>query len=707
MNEEGNKRLLPSNINPKDRECDFYRNPTILSRLIQNFKYRAAIQRLETHGPAEAAVWVCSRRADEDGIKKSSTITTTTATTAAKSLSSSIRSHARQAYGYRMLPIHMAVESLYRVADGCLRSDLESLISHLVVVHPRGCARRDHRGRLPLHEAISHDASPETISALLMAYPAAGRERDAGGRYPIEVNEHRGGRHKGAVNNLLRRKDEFWVAAGQEAHYRLKHRRVPRADQSVTSTSVLAGSVKEDDDTLASTDSFEYAADPCHPKAADEYTGRVKAMRWEQIEKRAMTLESKLAESYEQNFRLKKEVTELKVAKALLQKKIEKLLVDDPGQQIAELVTDKEDLQRQIRDLRSRLVQHGLSDHVNEAHCGQHHPEVLEFPNDQEQSRQAQIDKLTRELKANQTEFSKYQNDMQTKIMVLEKELERVRIRKDEQIMELEANVEELKAKVDAFRADKTVSDFSRSDETISTTGSAGPPTPSSCADEENNTGEAVDDVLRTAVSMNGGLGLSPRMVEMWNKVNGHAPTLRRISENTRYDPSEVRGEKEEREKFQNKDDDDDVNFGILYRQAANKYHARDSVSSTQNAGGDTHLFVPTLEDRDNEEVRIPPPSATFSSSRGISQDLSDVMMSTPSTTMMIWNASGYGQNFADDTTTTNTTCGRSIRRCKGRGPRNMTKEISEMTMSMLDSGAAPVPAPHGRHPHHRREGFE
>mmetsp|Transcript_17092 Transcript_17092/g.32441 ORF Transcript_17092/g.32441 Transcript_17092/m.32441 type:complete len:703 (+) Transcript_17092:192-2300(+) len=677
MNEE-KRRLLPSNINPKDRECDFYQNPTILSRLIQNFKYRAAVQRLERHGPAEASVWVCSRRAEDS--KKNNDATATT--TPAKSLASSIRSHARQAYGYRMLPVHMAVDSLFHVADESLRADLESLISHLVIAFPEGCSRRDHEGKLPLHEAIWHDASPETVSALLMAYPAAGRERDTRGRYPIEINEHRMGNYKEAVSNLLRRKDDFWVAAGQEAHYRLKHRRVPKADQSVASTSVLAGSVKEDDDTLISSDSFAHAADPCHPKAADEHTGRVKAMRWEQIEKRAMTLESKLAESYEQNFKLKQEVTELKVSKKLLQKKVDKLVADDQGQQIAELVTEREHLVLQIQALRSRLAENGLP--VDHNLDEDDHPETLEFPTDEEQWRQAQVDRLTKELQANKAEFVKYQQDMQTKVWVLESEIERVRARKDEQIMDLEQKVEELKA------ADKTVSDFSRSDETISTAGS-GPRTPSGRPprpdedsekeEDDDDEEEEVDDVLRTAIHMNGGLGLSPRLVEMWNKVNGHPPTLHRISENARYDPSDFRGQMENVEKVESQEDveDDDVNFTTLYREAAKKYHLKE----------ESHLLVPRLDNhRDrgvsHDEMRIPPPAP--STSRGISKDLSDVTMSTPSTTMMMWNASSYSTNSVAVASS-----GSSTGRNSSGGPRNMTKEISEMTMSMMTGAPSPA----------------
>lgn len=656
---QGKRRLLPSNVKPRDRECDFYRNPTILSRLIQNFKYRAAVQRLERNGPAEASVWVCSRRAEE-ATKKN------TGSTAAKSLTSSIISHAKQVYGYRQLPIHMACDSLFQVADESLRADLESLIAHLVLAFPEGCARRDHEGKLPLHEAIWHDASPETVSALLMAYPQAGRKKDTRGRYPVELNEHRQGSHKESVRILLRRKDDFWISAGKEAHYRLKHRNVPNADESVASMSVLAGSVKEDDDTLVSSDSFGYAADPSHPKAADEYAGRVKAMKWEQIEKRAMTLESKLAESYEQNYRIKQEVTELTLSKKLLQKKIDKLVAGEQGEQIAQLVMEKEDLHLQLETLQSRLADHGLSGPSNE----KSHPLVLDMPSNEEQSRKVEIEKLTKELNATKAEFAKYQHKTQKRIRGLEWEMERVRARKNEHIRDLEENVEELTASRDAavgaFSADKTMSPRS-DEETSSTSESPGPITPSTPGCDD---GEGVDSVLKTAIHMNGGLGLSPRLIEMWNKVNVHTQTLERISENTSCNPTDVVEEFEDADKAESKEAD---RFDVLCREAAKQYNVHDGPFlnlSAETSVATQSLMLPALDTYEREgahENRIQPPL------RGLTKEVSDVTMSTgtPSTT---WTCRASSKSSV-----------------KSGAPRSIAKEISELAASMIGGAPSPV----------------
>ncbi|KAL7576402.1 hypothetical protein ACA910_018207 [Epithemia clementina (nom. ined.)] len=50
-----------NNTSP-DQEVDFFTNPTVLSRLIHNQKFGAAISRLEKQGPAEACIWVCTKR---------------------------------------------------------------------------------------------------------------------------------------------------------------------------------------------------------------------------------------------------------------------------------------------------------------------------------------------------------------------------------------------------------------------------------------------------------------------------------------------------------------------------------------------------------------------------------------------------------------------------------------------------------------------
>jgi hypothetical protein len=306
-------------LHKKEQECDYYRNPTILSRLILNMKYKAAIDRLQKRGPSEAAVWICTKR-KTDEFKSPS---------AAKSLTSSIIAHAKEQYGYRQLPIHMACEALFRAADSLLRAELESLISLLALAFPEGCGRRDHQNNLPLHLAIWHDANAETVSNLLIAYPGGVQEKDSKGRYIFAVNDHRKGVHKEAVRDLLRQKETFWATASAEAHSRLKHREILASDASIESTSVIAASIKEEDDTILSSNSFEVSMDPHHPNASRKHAGHVTALQWTQIEQRAMALEAKLAESYEQNYKLNQELTDAKLSKQLLQKKVDMLALDD------------------------------------------------------------------------------------------------------------------------------------------------------------------------------------------------------------------------------------------------------------------------------------------------------------------------------------------------------------------------------------------
>lgn len=657
--ESRTRLLLPSSINPKDKECDFYRNPTILSRLINNFKYKAATQRLEKRGNAEACVWVCTKRKNnpvQDVIAAQST--------AASSLTSSIISHAKEGYGYRQLPIHMAVDALFRVADHCLRADLESLIAHLVIANPGGCSKRDHEGKLPLLEAIWHNASPETVSALLMAYPEGAQEKDSKGRYPHQINEHRNGPYKDQVSKLLRLKKEFWAAAGREAHLRLKHRNVPSAEASVASMSVLASSVKNDDDTLVSSDSFDFSVDPTHPKAAGKFAGHVKALRWSQIEQRAMTLESKLAESYEQNYKLKNELTELVLSKKIMQKKMDKLLKTDRAMEIAELVMAQEEAEVKLRVLKARLADNDLP--VD--YPSQDHPETLHLPASYvsvERDRNAQ---LVRELDATRAEFAAYRQEKEKEMWELEKKMQRETTHKDERIKALEQQLAETSTP-DTLRTiptDKTVSEFTKSfgsdDETLSTEGSSA--TPSRPEHDEGDDELDVDAVLQNAIRLNGGQSLSPRLVEMWNMVRMHTPSLDRVVEDGEdgFDRRDDIGSgtvEEGRRKGSTRRSASHTSFSTK----STEFHScRSRMSGDRSSRSDkTGLMVPALDHQEHKAQVI---GMRTPAGGGFNQDVSDLTLSVSGAPS--WTHSSKGRRGA---------------------PRNLSKEVSEMTMSLCGDG--------------------
>ena len=230
-------------LKDKEKECDFFLNPTILSRLIQNNKFKAALQRLQKRGPAEAAVWVCLQHHSTTRARRPPlpSNTSSNTTTPAASLTNRLvpphhqSSAADTIYDYRQLPLHMATEALACTTDQGHRDELELLVQQLVWAYPVACARPDHQGHLPLHMALQHGASSSTIAILLMAYPEAASSYD--NLQTTDMYQH-----------LLQQPPTFWQAAGHEAHLRLKHRQVPAADASIASTSVLASSDNEEDD---------------------------------------------------------------------------------------------------------------------------------------------------------------------------------------------------------------------------------------------------------------------------------------------------------------------------------------------------------------------------------------------------------------------------------------------------------------------------
>jgi hypothetical protein len=576
--------ILPSQMNrPEDQECDFYRNPTILSRLVQNQKYEAAMARLEKRGPAEVSVWVC-------------TMLPTTGDASPKDVGmGSSNSSApfevageedRPQYAYRQLPLHAACAALFRVADASLRDDLEALIAHLVVAYPEGCARRDHKGRLPLHEVIWHDASPDLVSAILMAYPGACQERDPHGRYSIELNEYRAGKHKVAVRSLLRRKMAFWVTAGTEAHLRLKHRQVPDPEASVASVSVVAASIHADDDTLFTRESLDLGEpDPFHPKASRQYVGPVVPLRWSQLEQRAQTLEAKLSESYEETYKLKQQMTQASVAKEILQAKVDRLLSGDYAKEIANLVMEKEDLFFQVRALKSRMHKFGLS---LEPPSSSSLPETLLLPTSAQAQRleQERLDEV-QVLRDQVEQLHTQQLDFQKR-----KEKETQGLREQVWNLTLLNALYEENAK-DTQPAKSVVSDFTKSmaDDEVTESSSIGDHTPvrpdSEIDDIDDN--DDCDTVLQSAMRLNGGQRLSPRLIELWNKVSVHNRSLSKIAEDSQGGKTESQTESEssgssETDGFSG---ESGVEFSSLYKKAARRYGIADSTDLHLNAGYD------------------------------------------------------------------------------------------------------------------------
>lgn len=214
-------------------ECDFYENPTLLSRLILHQKYAAALRRVRQH-PTEAHTWVCRLPAvpppaattpleptpletDANDIAKAEKnanaskeqpnmtrhrYPTTLIPSFAQGVYNPHRRHSRShhkpqqarhppspptpacrrdsAYSFRQLPIHMACQNLglyhhhHRAGhstNNTVRGDLDRLLTQLIITYPAGCQYSDHAGHFPLHRCIRMRASLEIITLLLTAAP--------------------------------------------------------------------------------------------------------------------------------------------------------------------------------------------------------------------------------------------------------------------------------------------------------------------------------------------------------------------------------------------------------------------------------------------------------------------------------------------------------------------------------------------------------
>lgn len=265
-------------------ETDFYRKPTLLSRLILNQKYGGAIKRV-LNNPDEAKIWLCAKRTRRSQPKEGDGGATETIV-----------------YSIRQLPIHIACTSLSRTHDTKISRLLNELLSVLIFSNPEGAHEADHRTRMPIHDAIWYGASPDTIALFLMAKPEAINGKDSHGRSLAQLNRYRSGPGKEAIQHLLNQRVEFWTDARGEATARLQHNivRFPSDNYSVSSVSVLASPSPEEDTILTT---FSH-----HPEfEADEIT----PMSWDQLEKRLHASEEILTGINEKNYELTKQVEAL------------------------------------------------------------------------------------------------------------------------------------------------------------------------------------------------------------------------------------------------------------------------------------------------------------------------------------------------------------------------------------------------------------
>ena len=219
-----------------EHEVDFYQNPSVLGRLILTQQFHSAAKRLQ-NAPNEASIWLVS--SPDNIINPSSSRKRPATRMGLLQRSDSWPSPNNRYKGesnhrnidatvpIRQLPLHMACTCFLKTKNASAGEKLDMLIKRLVETYPQACSERDHRGRLPLHEAISWGASAESISIILMAYPEALQEKDYRGLFPQEVllfRQRSGANSKDLkeIDKLLRRVYQIWHQSRTEAILRLK-----------------------------------------------------------------------------------------------------------------------------------------------------------------------------------------------------------------------------------------------------------------------------------------------------------------------------------------------------------------------------------------------------------------------------------------------------------------------------------------------------
>lgn len=180
------------------------RSHTLLSSLLFEKKYLDANTRVRER-PEEAFIWV---HKEPSSPKR--------ATKCIAPPRETIKSD-KEDESYHRLPLHIACTNLASEVESKKRFQLEQLILRLVLVFPDATSMVDHEQTLPLHQAICNNATPETVSMLLMANPASAYIKDQCGRNAAELNRHRRGVFFDQVKELLSMGRDFWENARTKA----------------------------------------------------------------------------------------------------------------------------------------------------------------------------------------------------------------------------------------------------------------------------------------------------------------------------------------------------------------------------------------------------------------------------------------------------------------------------------------------------------
>ena len=112
-----------------------------------------------------------------------------------------------------------STKTLICTHDAMHKKLLNELLSTLIFSYREGAHERDNRNRLPLHEALWYGVEMDTIALFLMAKPEATNEVDHRGRSLADLNKHRSGLNKKAVQHLLNQSPAFGRVLEQRHHF--------------------------------------------------------------------------------------------------------------------------------------------------------------------------------------------------------------------------------------------------------------------------------------------------------------------------------------------------------------------------------------------------------------------------------------------------------------------------------------------------------
>lgn len=292
--------------------CDFYANPTVLSRLILHQKYAAAMKRLSKH-PMEASTWVCRARAKNDEGCRAPAPCRNAALRigrigprvgrhhlpprSPKKVPPVYNPHQERdgqlfSYSYRQLPIHSACQNLglYNSDTASpLKTELENLIVRLILAYPAGCQHPDHVGRYPLHGAIRYAAPRlDVITLLLTAAPTILAVKDLTGCTPQETNRLVATK---TAHTLQRQRIGKLLLKGRSFWEEVRHQAMRQSKRAA------------DHETVWS--------DPLPAPLANQQT--VQPLAWSQLEQRCNVLEQLLTESIRQNHRVQRQLFQTQI----------------------------------------------------------------------------------------------------------------------------------------------------------------------------------------------------------------------------------------------------------------------------------------------------------------------------------------------------------------------------------------------------------